>query len=69
MTSTSTGWVVFLTAMGAMLAFMAVDVSTLTSWHDATTPAFVGSMLGHVGTMIGAFVGGRLIPTGTKVGT
>lgn len=68
MTSTTAGWVLFLTALSGMLALVGADISTLKSFHDAT-PMFWGSMIGHIATMIGAFAGGRMIPTGTKVGT
>lgn len=66
MTQTTTGWVVFLAAMGMMLGLLAVDISSLKSWSEATTTVFVGSMLGHIAATITAFVGGKLIPTGSK---
>lgn len=63
MNSTQTGWMLFVAAIGAMATLMAVEITNLQEWHFATTPEFVGKALAHVGTVIGAFVGGRLIPT------
>ncbi len=62
-TLTSTGWVVFIAALGMMFGLLAVDVSQLDHWAQATTPAFIGQILGHLGAVIAAFCGGKLIPT------
>jgi len=63
MTQTQTGYVIFVAAIGAMLGLLAVDVSNLHGWADANTPSFVGHVMAHLGTVIAAFVGGKLIPT------
>lgn len=60
------GWILFIAALGVMCGLLADDVSALKSWHEATTPSFFGSILAHLGAVIGAFVGGRVIPTEVK---
>lgn len=62
MNQTTAGWVVFLGAMGMMLTMMAVEVSNLESWTYVSTPVFVGKAMAHLGTVIAAFVGGKIIP-------
>jgi len=49
--------------MGIMLTLISDDISDLDSWNEVKTPGFVASMFAHMGAVIGAFVGGRLIPT------
>ena len=63
MANKTTGWLIFAAALGMMLSLISVDVNELTSWHDATTPSFVGTAMAHFGAVIAAFVGGKLIPT------
>lgn len=58
-----TGWLVGLAAIGVMLTHSAAEVMKLSDWSGMFTPSFVGSQLLHLGTVIGAFVGGKLIPT------
>jgi hypothetical protein len=49
--------------LGLMCTLLAGDISQLEKWSDATYPAFVAGVIAHVGAVIGAFVGGKLIPT------
>ena len=63
MTRTGQGWVLFLAASGTMLGLLAIDIAKLTDWGQLYTPSFVANILGHFGTVIAAFVGGRIIPT------
>ncbi len=63
MTQTTTGWLVFIAALGMMCTLLAADVGRLETWSSATTPAFIGNIFAHLGVVIGAFVGGKLIPT------
>lgn len=58
----TTGWLIFIGAIGMMAGMVAVDVTTLMAWSDALRPAFVGSTLGHFSAVIAAFVGGKIIP-------
>lgn len=62
MDKTTAGWVIFVAAFGMMLGMLAVDIVSLKTWSDATTPTFVGSTIGHMAATIAAFVGGKLIP-------
>lgn len=61
-TATTTGWIVFIAALGMMAGMMAVDIASLKEWSEMSTPVFVGTSLGHVAAVITAFVGGKLIP-------
>ena len=63
MTATNTGWILFIAALGMMAGLMGNELVTLKSWTEATTIAFVGKMMMHFSVVIGAFIGGRLIPS------
>lgn len=62
MNKTSLGWIVFIGCIGMMASLMAVDIGTLKDWHEVTRPAFIGGQLGHLGTVIAAFVAGKIMP-------
>ena len=62
MTPTTTGWVVFIAAMGMMFSLLSVDIVALKDFNDMRTPLFIGTFMGHVAAVIAAFIGGRLIP-------
>ena len=62
MNATSTGWTLFIAAVGMMASLMAGDVAKLAAWDQAVTPTFIASLLAHLGAVIMAFVGGKLIP-------
>ena len=62
-TPQTTGWIIFVAALGMMFGLMAVDVSKLSDWQAARAPAFIGTIMAHFGAVATAFVGGRLIPT------
>lgn len=62
MNSASTGWMLFIAAMGMMCTLLASDVAKLASWNEAISPSFVALMLAHIGVVITAFVGGKIIP-------
>jgi hypothetical protein len=63
MTKTTTGWIIFVAAIGTMFSLLAVDISVLSDWNAAAKPAFIGTFIGHIGAVIAAFVGGKLIPS------
>lgn len=63
MTNTHIGWMIGVAAFGMMLGLMGTEVSELTSWQEALTPGFVGTMFLHASVVIAAFVGGKLIPS------
>jgi uncharacterized membrane protein YadS len=60
--ATTTGWIIFVAAVGMMFSMLAVDIASLREWSEMQTPVFVGTALGHVSAVIGAFIGGKLIP-------
>jgi hypothetical protein len=64
MTKTTTGNIIFIAALGAVLGLLGNEVKELQDWGQSVTPSFIGTALMHLGTVIGAYVGGRLIPTG-----
>jgi hypothetical protein len=57
------GWIAFIAALGMMLTLESVEIGNLSSWSDVYQPSFIAKLLAHLGTVIGAFLGGRLIPT------
>ena len=59
---TTTGWIIFTGAIGMMCGMLAIDMASLKQWADMQTPLFVGTTLGHISAVIGAFVGGKIIP-------
>jgi hypothetical protein len=63
MSNTTTGWVVFIGALGMMMGLMAMDISNIKTWDVIFTPAFIGSSMAHFSTVIAAFIAGKLIPT------
>ncbi len=62
MTRNHTGWLVFIAALGMMAGLLGHEVSALNSWDTAMSPGFVGKALVHFGTVIGAFIAGKLLP-------
>ena len=62
MDKNTTGWILFIAAIGTMCGLMSGDVARLSNWDQAETPAFISSLLAHLGSVIMAFVGGKLIP-------
>lgn len=63
MSTNTAGWILFATALGSMLGLVGVDIAALESWAQMTTPVFVGTTLAKVGSIIVAFLGGKIMPT------
>lgn len=63
MTNKVAGWSLAAASLAMMLVLISADIKELHSFKDAWTPLFVGNMLAHIGNIIMAFVGGKLIPT------
>lgn len=63
MNQTTSGWVIFIIALGMMCGLLSNDVAKLTSWNGAFQPAFVAIVMAHFGTVVVAFIGGKLIPS------
>jgi hypothetical protein len=59
----TTGWILFAAALAMMLTLISADIAALDNWRDAETPAFFGSTIAHLGAVLTAFVGGKLIPS------
>jgi hypothetical protein len=66
---TTTGWVIFVAAVGMMFGMVSVDIVGLKDWNEMATPLFVGTTIGHIAAVIGAFVGGKIIPESRPMGT
>lgn len=60
--ATTIGWITFTAAVGMMCGMLAIDVASLKEWSGMQTPLFVGTTLGHLSAVVGAFLGGKLIP-------
>lgn len=63
MTQIQTGWMLLIVALGMMCTLLSGDIANLVHWRDALDPAFVGGFVAHLGAVITAFVGGKLLPT------
>ncbi len=59
----TTGWVVFIAALGMMAGLMAPEVGKLATWGAAFAPGFVAMIMMHFSIVVMAFIGGKLIPT------
>lgn len=62
MTKTTTGWVMFICALGMMSISLGEDIKKLMDWGEMMTPPFVGLMFVHFGSTLMAFLGGKIIP-------
>lgn len=62
MSNKTAGWVVGLGCIGMMFTLCAVQLGSLNTWDEALAPKFIASQLGNLGMVIGAFVGGKIIP-------
>lgn len=62
MSQRTTGWVIFIAAVGMFCTLSAADMAKIATWHEVLSPSFVALQLAHLGVVIGAFVGGYLIP-------
>lgn len=56
------GWTIFVTMFGMMCISLGNDIKELKDANELYTVSFVGSALVHLGTVIGAFVGGKIMP-------
>lgn len=63
MTNKHAGWMLFAASLGMMLMLISADIQQLSSFEQVYTPAFIGSAMAHIGNILMAFVGGKLIPT------
>ena len=63
MTNRTAGWTLMAASLGMMLLLVSADIKELDSFDRVYTPAFIGNMLAHIGNVLMAFIGGKLIPT------
>lgn len=55
-------WIVLVAALGMMSTLMAAEVKELAHWNEILNPSFIGTLMGHFGSVIGAYIAGRLTP-------
>jgi len=63
MTNKTAGWTLAAASLGMMLLLISADVKNLHDLKDAYSPWFIGNVMAHLGNVLMAFVGGKLIPT------
>lgn len=63
MTNKYAGYSLGLASLGMMLLLISADIKQLNSFNDAFTPLFIGNAMAHLGNIIMAFIGGKLIPS------
>jgi hypothetical protein len=63
MTQTAKGRLIGLAALGMMLTLLAPEMPGLGSFREVLTPVFLGKVMGHLGVVIAAYVGGTIVPT------
>lgn len=63
MNASAIGWTLLGVAMASALGLLGTEIAALSSWSEATTPAFVGKSFVHLGTVMAAFWGGKQMPT------
>lgn len=57
------GWTIFAAMFGAMCLSIGNELQQLKSYDELYSLVFIGKNMVHLGTVIGAFVGGKLIPS------
>lgn len=60
--ATTTGWTIFIAALGMMMGLMAPEVAKLATWGAAFAPGFVAVIMLHFSIVVMAFIGGKMIP-------
>jgi hypothetical protein len=55
------GWMILVVAMGAMFGLIGAEIVNLQTMAEMYTPAFIGKSLIHLGTVIGAYFGGKKV--------
>lgn len=62
MTATKGGWIIFAAALGMMATLLSSDVRALHEWNEIFTPGFIANAMAHFGTVVAAFVAGKIMP-------
>ena len=68
MDNKTTGWIMFIAAIGMMCGLLSVDIAKLMDWNDIAKPEFVGLFMAHLAAVITAFIGGKIIPADRNPG-
>jgi hypothetical protein len=63
MTNKNMGWMLGAASVGMLFLLISADISQMKDFNEVWTPYFVGNMIAHIGNVLMAFVGGKLIPT------
>lgn len=53
-------WAMLIACIALALNAIGMDISELMGWEAVKTPTFIGSLISHVGSILGAYVSGRL---------
>lgn len=61
--ATFAGWAVLLAMVGMTLGLLGNEIGAMTDWNQVMTPAFVGKAFIHVSVVIGAWIGGKQMPS------
>lgn len=61
MTQTHIGWGLIFAGLAVLLTSIAPELSALTDWNAATSPAFIGKLVGHLGGAIAMAKGGQYL--------
>lgn len=59
----TTGWIIFIAAMGMMATLLSGDIRSLKTWNEVFQPGFIADALAHFGTVVAAFIAGKIIPS------
>lgn len=62
------GVVTLIAAVGMFAGLIGLEMSNMQDWVFITTPKFIGTTLIHLGSVIGAYIAGQLLPTSQKLG-
>lgn len=57
------GYLVLVTALGMSFGLIGNEIKNVKDWAELFSPGFVGTTFIHMGTVIGAYVGGRITPS------
>lgn len=64
----SGGFVVLIAAVGMLSGLLGNEISSLPTFAQVYTTAFIGKSLIHISTVIGAYIAGQMIPTAKALG-
>lgn len=61
------GSMAIIAAFGMTFGLLGGEIGGLTSWAQASAPAFVGKVLVHIGAVVAAYVAGQMLPSSNKL--